>query len=258
MGIHRTPDQLKPEIMKGTLRIIAEGGMDNFSFPKLTAVTGISAPTVYEHFKNKEDLLARCFLYIERELARRIELVVTDIPAATADTEVFEAYCRRLWESCWEYLTSDADRTEFYWNFYSSRYFTAEMRRKRKAIFSHFYQFMCAASHQFSVTDRCNVELLLVNIITGTVGAAGKMLKGVYPNNEITKLTAYNMVFQPIFVLLGIQRRVQSELRVEGADESVLPSEPEQNKRTVNQTGKGDEVESIRTECKGGLVSRGQ
>lgn len=61
MGAHRTPEQLKSEIVNGTLQIVAEGGIVNFSFPKFTAKTGISAPMVYEHYKNKEYLLVTCY-----------------------------------------------------------------------------------------------------------------------------------------------------------------------------------------------------
>ncbi len=52
MSTHRKPEQLKAIIMKGTQHIVADGGTINFSFPRLTAETGISALTVYEHYKN--------------------------------------------------------------------------------------------------------------------------------------------------------------------------------------------------------------
>ena len=57
MATHRAPEELKERILQGTMRLVAAGGMSNFSFPKLSAETGISAPTVYEYFKNKENLL---------------------------------------------------------------------------------------------------------------------------------------------------------------------------------------------------------
>lgn len=54
---NRNPEKIKEQITLGTRRLVAAGGMSNFSFPKLSAETGIAAPTVYEHYKNKEDLL---------------------------------------------------------------------------------------------------------------------------------------------------------------------------------------------------------
>ena len=70
MASQRTPEQLKTIILKATQHLVAVGGMQNFSYPKLAAETGINAPTVYEHYKNKEDLLTSCFLTIDDEIAR--------------------------------------------------------------------------------------------------------------------------------------------------------------------------------------------
>ena len=76
MGTHRTSEQLKPLIIKetqhikGTLHTAATGGMVNFGFPRLTAETGICAPTVYEYYKNKEDLLTTCFMATTQKYLR--------------------------------------------------------------------------------------------------------------------------------------------------------------------------------------------
>lgn len=67
---HEEPEsgKIKEQITLGTRRLVAAGGMSNFSFPKLSAETGIAAPTVYEHYKNKEDLLTSCYLAIDAEI----------------------------------------------------------------------------------------------------------------------------------------------------------------------------------------------
>ena len=116
MGVHRTPDQLKPVIIKGTQHIVATGGMSNFSFPKLTAQTGISAPTVYEHYKNKEELLTTCFMEIDTEVSSMIERILKRRPTDIQGTEGMENFCWILWIAYWNYLMADADRTIFYWS----------------------------------------------------------------------------------------------------------------------------------------------
>lgn len=65
---NRNPEKIKEQITLGTRRLVAAGGMSNFSFPKLSAEAGIAAPTVYEHYKNKEDLLTSCYLAIDAEI----------------------------------------------------------------------------------------------------------------------------------------------------------------------------------------------
>lgn len=45
MASQRTPEQLKTIILKTTQHLVAVGGMQNFSYPKLAAETGINPPT---------------------------------------------------------------------------------------------------------------------------------------------------------------------------------------------------------------------
>ena len=211
MGVHRTPDQLKPVIIKGTQHIIASGGMANFSFPKLTAETGISAPTVYEHFKNKEDLLTSCFMEIDTDISTMISKLLKGMPSEIKDPASFDNLCWLLWVSYWNYLVADADRTVFYWTFYNSHYYTAELLEKRNKNFKDFLDFIQSVDEQFSVSSKCNIHMLVANLIDGTVAAAVKVLKGVYKNDEASVTTVYHMVFQPVFALLGIKREKERE-----------------------------------------------
>lgn len=205
MGVHRTPEQLKPVIIKGTQHIVAVGGMVNFSFPKLTAEIGISAPTVYEHYKNKEDLLTTCFMEIDGEVSAMIAKMLKGVSLQKTNAESFENLCWLLWISYWNYLTADADRTLFYWSFYNSPYYTSEIQERRDKNFKVFLKFIQAADERFSVSSKCNVYMLVTNIINGTVSSAVKILRGEYENDDVNVNTVYHMVFQPLFSVFGIQ-----------------------------------------------------
>ncbi len=113
MGAHRTPEDLKSQIIKGTQHLIATGGMSNFSFPKLATETGINAPTVYEYYKNKEELLSSCYLQIDAEIADLVAKIIDSIPLDENDPEKINEYCQLLWMVYWRYLLSDSDRTLF-------------------------------------------------------------------------------------------------------------------------------------------------
>lgn len=58
---------------------------------------------------------------------------------------------------------------------------------------------------QFSVPKKCNIQMLVTNLINGTVAAAVKVLKGVYKNDEVTANTVYHMASHPVFLIFGIQ-----------------------------------------------------
>lgn len=191
--------------MKGTQHIVAEGGMINFSFPRLTAETGISAPTVYEHYKNKKDLLTTCFMTIDTEVSSMIAAMLNSLPSKISDAASLENLCWLLWISYWNYLTVAADRTLFYWSFYNSHYYTPELHKKRDGNFDVFLGFISTVDKCFSVSRKYNPRMLVTNMIDGTVSMAVKVLKGFYPNDDVTAHTVYSMVFQPIFSMLDMK-----------------------------------------------------
>ena len=205
MASHRTPEQLKPLIMRATRHLVAVGGMENFSYPKLTAETGLSAPTVYEHYKNKDELLTSCFMEIDNEVAGMMAQMLLGMPSQIRDLQSFDNLCWLLWLPYWNYLMADAERTSFYWAFYNSPYHTPELLARRNEGFQPFLAFMQAVDTEFSVSSRCNLHMLVANLIDGTVAAAVKILRGEYPNDGRSVTTVYHMVFQPLFALLGIQ-----------------------------------------------------
>ena len=205
MASHRTPQQLRPLIMRATRHLVAAGGMENFSYPKLTAETGLSAPTVYEHYKNKEDLLTSCFMEIDSDVAGMMAQMLLGMPSQIRNLQSFDNLCWLLWLPYWNYLMADAERTSFYWAFYNSSYHTPELLARRNENFLPFLAFMQTLDKEFSVSNRCNLHMLVANLIDGTVAAAVKILRGEYPKDERSATTVYHMVFQPLFALLGIQ-----------------------------------------------------
>ena len=54
---------------------------------------------------------------------------------------------------------------------------------------------------QFS--ERCNLEMLVWNLVDNTVEMTAKVLRGIYPNDEVNVNTVYHMVFQPVFSVFG-------------------------------------------------------
>ena len=99
---NRNPEKIKEQITLGTRRLVAAGGMSNFSFPKLSAETGIAAPTVYEHYKNKEDLLTSCYLAIDAEIGALLSGFLQNDPPHRHELEKIDVYCRALWAASFD------------------------------------------------------------------------------------------------------------------------------------------------------------
>lgn len=203
----RSPEALRDAIVRGTRHLIAVGGMSNFSYPKLLAETGIVAPTVYEYFKNKENLLTSCYLEIDAEIGRLIADVFQDMPSDEGDEDVSAvvlAYCQKLWDTYWDYLIADSDRTRFYWTFYHTEYYTDAVRAQRAENFRAFNHFVDEVDRRFDMSERCNRSVLVHNLIDGTTAAAVKLLRGVYSDDPLTVHTIFETIFQPVFAILDV------------------------------------------------------
>lgn len=66
-----------------------------------------------------------------------------------------------------------------------------------------FWELVQSVNGLSQFSERCNPEMLLWNLVDNTVSMAAKVLRGVYPNDEVNVNTVYHMVFQPLFSVLG-------------------------------------------------------
>ena len=201
-----TPENLRKQIAQGTMHLIASGGMSNFSFPKLTAATGIVPPTVYELYKNKEDLLATCFLEIDAEIGRLLADAMKKTPPHRDQVEDVENHCWLLWGTYWRYLMADADRTLFYWAFYNSEYYTDTVIQQRDKNHLAFVQYVDEIDNRFHISERCNCHVLIMHLIDGTLNAAVKVFRGEFGNDDVTINTIYHAVFQPVLAVLELEK----------------------------------------------------
>jgi AcrR family transcriptional regulator len=51
------PDPLRKRISKAAQELFLEGGLENVSMRKVAKMAGVSAPAIYRHYENKDDLL---------------------------------------------------------------------------------------------------------------------------------------------------------------------------------------------------------
>lgn len=72
---------LRAALLKAGLRAIAEDGPEGFSLRSIASRAGVTAPAVYRHFKNKDELLAA----IAAECSSRLAATVTAALATASD-----------------------------------------------------------------------------------------------------------------------------------------------------------------------------
>ncbi len=72
---------LRPALVAAALKEIAREGPDGFSLREVARRAGVSAPSVYRHFKSKEDLLAA----VAAECFERLDAAIVEALASAPD-----------------------------------------------------------------------------------------------------------------------------------------------------------------------------
>lgn len=151
--------------------------MQNLSYPKLAAETGINALTVYEHYKNKEALLTTCFLTIDNEIACKIANAPKSLSARVKDLQSLDDLCRLLWLPYWNYLAAEYDRTLFYRHFCNSEYYTPTAVQQHMQNGKAFWELVQSVNGLSPFSEKCNLEMLVWNLLDNMVAMAAKVLK---------------------------------------------------------------------------------
>lgn len=65
------------EIVRATISLISDEGVQNFSIRKLAKLVGVTEPAIYRHFESKDDLMIKLASYIARnwhEMMRQLPI----------------------------------------------------------------------------------------------------------------------------------------------------------------------------------------
>lgn len=66
---------LKETLIKNGIKLLNEGGCDNFSMRKLASLCNVSHAAPYKHFKNKDEIIDAVMKYVLQELENALEYV---------------------------------------------------------------------------------------------------------------------------------------------------------------------------------------
>lgn len=88
-------------------------------------------------------------------------------------------FCWLLRLPYWNYLTADYDRTLFYWHFCNSEYYTPTVVQQRMHNGKAFWELVQSVNGLSPFSEKCNLEMLVWNLLDNTVAMAAKVLRGV-------------------------------------------------------------------------------
>ncbi len=149
-------DAIRQGLIDGTIRVIANEGLDKASTKQIGLATNINEAYIYRCFKGKEDLFAQTFAFLDDELVSK---TLQSLPVMYMTEMDFETRCRIYFTSIWNFLLGNREKCLTYMRYYYSPYFlkysATEQEKRFKPLVEKF-------SPAFK--DEANVWMILNHI----------------------------------------------------------------------------------------------
>jgi len=206
MSAHSTYEEKKARIDRYTMELIAQQGMENFSIRGVCKGLNMSAPTLYDIYVGKEDLLTSLYSQINKEISQRINQQLDGLPNPESPADV-RSFFWKLWNIFWDFLMEDKNRTLFMWRFYTSTFHTMNLDGNPWAgVYMPLRNYMRHLDAQLQISRRADVRVMVEGAYAYTLNAAAQISAGILPTNETTLVTVYRMATLPMMETLGVEK----------------------------------------------------
>ena len=205
MARRYTKEELKAMLHRSTFHVAFTEGIERITVRKVSAGCGLSDPYIYQCYSDMTELLETAFMEIDREVSTMMGRLIQESLPHIQTTKELEQACWLMWNAYWKFLMEDPERTVFYWRYYQSAYYSQELLERRREHFKTFVDLISEMEGAFGIADKIPVNVLVSNIIDGTVSVAVKIHLGYMSEENITAQSVYQSVFALPYHLLGIQ-----------------------------------------------------
>lgn len=202
-------DDTRTRIIFAAIKAVCQYGLEGVRIQHVSELAGISAGAIYRHFEGKEQLLAECFTYVDKQAAAIFEHVKFEPLLMLKNPK--EAI-RRLWLPYFRFWTSHPDETIFYHRFRDSAFFPQYDKSRDVAYFKTFIGMVHAFKKVFPRLNKINQDLLWLHVLTSTVMYAKYVAEGTLPNNQETEDTVFELLTTGLSGYLRPGRRKKNQI----------------------------------------------
>jgi len=179
--------EIRTRLIDGTIRVIAEKGLDKATTKQIGLATGLNEAYIYRCFKDKEEMFAQTFSALDEEL---VSTALSVVPILYVEEMTPEERCRSYFSSVWRFLLSNQEKCLSFIRYYYSPYFSefsAEEHQNRYRPLIHRFQ---SAFHK-----EANVQMILNHALTTMLDFSVKVFNGTVPDNEDTAEHVFRLVY---------------------------------------------------------------
>ena len=184
-------DDTKARIISATMKAVRQYGLEGVRIQNVSELAGISPGAIYRYFDGKDQLLAECFTYVDKQAAEIFEhLKLTPLAMVTDPMGAVKG----LWLPYFRFWVAGPDETIFYHRFRDSAFFPKYDKSRDVTYFKTFIGMVGLFKKVFPRLDQINQDLLWLHVLTSTVMYAKYVVEGILPNDQKTEDTVFQLL----------------------------------------------------------------
>lgn len=179
-------NDIRQRLIDGTIRVIAEGGLDKASTKQIGLTTGVNEAYIYRCFADKDDLFVQTFHFLDDELIGKI---LENLPVMYVSDVDWDVRCRMFFESVWNFILGGKEKClafiRLYYSPYYKKYAYDEHRAKYQPVIDKF---------QPAFIEEANVRMIFNHILTTMLVFAVNVFDGAIPADEDTAEHVFRVI----------------------------------------------------------------
>lgn len=196
-------DDTRTRIIQAAVKGARQSGIDGVSVRRICELAGLPRSAMYRCFKNKEELLAACFTYVDEQAA---QIFTQPRPGPDSTAGAPAQAVRALWLPYLRFWTDRPDMTVFYLRFRNSERFPARGGERETRCFASFIEAVRIFYQFLPELNRLKPDLLWLHVHTSALTFARYVAAGALTDNEETENAAFDLLMnglEPCFLPAG-------------------------------------------------------
>ena len=184
-------DDTRTRILSAAMKAVRQYGLEGVRIQNISELAELSPGALYRYFDSKEQLMAECFTYVDKQAAAIFDKLKLNPLNMLADPM---GAVKSLWLPYFRFWVARPDETVFYHRFRDSAAFPEFYSTQETSYFDAFGDMVRLFRRLFPSLTEINQNLLWLHVLTTTVMYAKYVVEGQLPNDEETEDTVFQFL----------------------------------------------------------------
>lgn len=181
---------LREKLINATIHVIAEDGLEKASTKLIGTTAQVNEAYIYRCFKDKEDMYAKTFSYLDEEL---FGVAMENISCMYAEGVSFEKRSWAFYYAVWRFMLGNKSKCLAFIRYYYSSFFS------KYSAYEHELRYKPLVEKSKGVfLEESNVWMILNHILTTMLVFAIKVFDGSVPDDDDTAEHVFRLIYVSI------------------------------------------------------------